>query len=527
MNEFFGWLRKKIFGDTSAEVVPKPMTASTPIRDEASDAKKKCTPAAKLAPKPKAAKKTASAKPRTSALSNDVKSAQPAGSTTRGPHFFQIGLDFGTAYTKCIVRDVVKDHATVFVPPKVRDSTLPFLMPSQLSREGFTVDRINPKVGHYGDGTISLLKMALSSAASGRTNDPATLSVRAALTAWDVSDGETAQWIEGLTALFLGATLRDVRAHILRRFDDWGKNPNDYIAVNLAIPVAELAAEPIRAAFARVLNAAWLNCEAAVLPIDVRDWMRVVGPTLRTVPAGEAESPCFVYPEVSANVQGFVRSRSSTPGMYLFCDTGAGTVDQSIFIFSRSDEERLIYLGAQVLPLGSALLEHRAAAANGNTATAANIELLRKEKETGRRHPLLDRVRATVAQELSKNTLRLLATVKVKKLDLGGQLNETELIFGGGGHVENPYEIGVRDSFSAAIFREGLTPRSVGIPVPRDLELPKGVLAQNGLRRLSVAYGLSFPKFEIAPFKLPDAVKPAQRVRRRREIVEAPTMDDC
>jgi hypothetical protein len=229
---------------------------------------------------------------------------------------------------------------------------------------------------------------------------------------------------------------------------------------------------------------------------------------------------------VSANVQGFARSRSSKPGIYLFNDAGAGTVDQSIFIFSRRNgDERLIYLGAQVLPLGSALLELAAAARM--KIDGKKPHSLRKIKESGSSHPFLDRARDEFTSALETETIRLLATVKLSKLSGSRQLSEIELIFGGGGHVENPYERGVRQSFLARIFNEPIRPRAIGLPHASDLELPPGITGELATRRLSVAYGLSFPRYEILPFILPDAVKPAERVWQKGEIPNAVTKDDC
>jgi len=49
---------------------------------------------------------------------------------SRNPHFVQIGLDFGTAYSKCICRDVMIDKAWVHIPSSPKDKELPFLIPS-------------------------------------------------------------------------------------------------------------------------------------------------------------------------------------------------------------------------------------------------------------------------------------------------------------------------------------------------------------------------------------------------------------
>ena len=55
---------------------------------------------------------------------------QPTPLVREHPYFIQIGLDFGTSFSKCIIRDVMTDKAEVYVPPGVEDRELPFLIPS-------------------------------------------------------------------------------------------------------------------------------------------------------------------------------------------------------------------------------------------------------------------------------------------------------------------------------------------------------------------------------------------------------------
>lgn len=238
--------------------------------------------------------------------------------------------------------------------------------------------------------------------------------------------------------------------------------------------------------------------------------------------AGEA---CFIYPEVSANVQGFVRSRVSSPGIYLFSDTGGGTVDQSVFIFMRQDQgEHLTYLTGRVLPLGSSHIEHRAAKSCGN-ADWLSLESWRERKERGETDYELREAKEWIANELNRGTEATLALAK-QKLFVKDQLNYIRIIFGGGGHCEHPYKNAVMRPFSGELFHQSLAPDIVGLPFPRDLDPHE----TRWMRRLNVAYGLSFEKSELAPFTYPkDSRTPApdEIWQPHKRLGHAPSKEEC
>jgi hypothetical protein len=243
---------------------------------------------------------------------------------------------------------------------------------------------------------------------------------------------------------------------------------------------------------------------------------------------GSLGAACFIYPEVSANVQGFVRSRVSSPGIYLFSDTGAGTVDQSVFIFMHRNEdqsEHLTYLHGSVFPLGSSQIEQKAASISGS-ADWSSLEKWREKKEQGDSDRELMYAREWIAESLRAGTQATLAFTK-QKLYVKDQLSDIKVIFGGGGHCEHPYKTAVMKTFSGQLFRKAITPGVVGLPVPHDLELNGS--ETRWMRRLSVAYGLSFEKSELAGFTYPKDVNnptPDQIWPRRKEIPDAASKDE-
>lgn len=131
----------------------------------------------------------------------------------------------------------------------------------------------------------------------------------------------------------------------------------------------------------------------------------------------------------------------------------------------------------------------------------------------------------SIAKEMRKETIATLAYGK-KKLYVKDQLNEIKIIFGGGGHCEYPYRRAVMQSFSCDLFRKPLKPDVIGLPFPPDLEL-KGSEAR-WMSRISVAYGLSFVRDDLALFTYPKDVSTPKLEEiwpRRKKIPDFPEND--
>lgn len=448
--------------------------------------------------------------------------------TERAPYFIQIGFDFGTSYCKCIYRDVMIEKAWVYFPPEAQEQELPFLIPSVLVLKDGVIGHVGNCRSHYPENGLYHLKHAL---------------VKTALQEWDAPvlapycgnggsvDGcRLSGLVEACAVYFLAGAFGMVREDVRRRLPNFGKLPNDYMAINLAVPVADAERPEVNALFHKVLCEAWNLADqlAGHPPVPLTE-LESLRKKNKNCVDGSLGAACFIYPEVSANVQGFVRSRVSSPGIYLFSDTGAGTVDQSVFIFMHRNEdqsEHLTYLHGSVFPLGSSQIEQKAASISGS-ADWSSLEKWREKKEQGDSDRELMHAREWIAERLRAGTQATLASTK-KKLFVKDQLNDIKVIFGGGGHCEHPYKTAVMNPFTGQLFRAAITPDVVGLPVPRDLELNGS--ETRWMRRLSVAYGLSFEKSELAGFTYPkdvDNPTPDQIWPRRKEIPDAASKDVC
>ncbi len=445
-------------------------------------------------------------------------------SSPQNSNFVQIGFDFGTLFSKCVCRDVMTNKAWVHLVSESEGHNFPFLIPSTLLLRGGRLEHSTDPEYHYPENGLYHIKLALEKVALNRWDDPLLHFYRNAV---EMQNNQLSEFVTSCAVYFLAGALGTVKQQVRRRLPNFGSNPKDYIAVNMAIPVADAERLEVNDLYYKVLCEAWHLADmlAGHPPIHISELENLVNGA-QANRAASVDQACFIYPEVSANVQGFVRSRVSSTGMYLFSDAGAGSVDQSVFNFVRENQhERLIYLHGSVLPLGSSQIERQAAWSASRTDSHA-LEDLRIAKERGERDPALDRAKHWIAEQLSQGTETTLACAK-KKLFVRNQLSQIRVIFGGGGHCKYPYETGVMRPFSGPLFPQNVRPDIVGLPIPSDLER---LLRPEWLKRLTVAYGLSFIRDELAPFIYPQDIAtptPQDIWQPRAALGHAPSKDEC
>lgn len=464
-----------------------------------------------------------SATPKTTVQFPDL---TPPAHERKNSYFVQIGFDFGTSYSKCVCRDIMTNKAWVHVYSRSQDQELPFLIPSALIIKNNRIFHVEDTRTHYPENGLYHLKNALVLAANGHLDNPLLVPYQNAVRL--KKGNQLPTLIATCAVYFLAGVLGEIRGQIRERFPGFGTLPEDYIAINLAIPVEDAQQPKVSTLYHRIICESWeLSDQLSGHPHIHLAELISLRKKIQVNENHVVNDACFIYPEVSANVQGFVRSRSSSPGIYLFSDTGGGTVDQSVFIFTRQDySEHLTYLTGRVLPLGSSQIERRAAEKCGKT-DCLSLENWRERKERGEDYPELKEAQDWIFNKLNRGTEGTLALAK-KKLFVKKQLNDIRVIFGGGGHCEYPYKTAVMNPFSGQLFRGTLYPDVIGMPVPSDLELKSH--ETKWMRRLNVAYGLSFEKSELAPFTYPKDVSdptPEEIWQPQKPTGHAPSKDEC
>lgn len=431
----------------------------------------------------------------------------------RAPYYIQIGFDFGTSFSKCVYREVSKDKAWVYCSDLL-DSEYPFLIPSTIIyKEGVFRRHVDMKTQYPQNGLFHL-KFAIERIASDDINAPVLNSYKAAIKSELITD--VSEFVQQCAVFFLSTSFAAIVKDIKSRFRDYGHQSGDQLAINMAVPVADASQEGINSYYNNILKKAWILSEILEDTdyIHLKDLSSLISECNVN---GVQEDLCAVYPEVSANVQAFIRAPASSPNpqtIYFLSDTGAGTVDQSVFTYPKPKEEKndekptkFHYFAAEVLPLGSSLIEKKAC---GEQFTLENMEYWRKKKEDGVEHAALSAAKECIEELVRKETYIKTLHETQKRLPSKGRdgspyvlsvnpisslQSNVQLIFSGGGHQDIPYESGVIKAFNQ-LFNAKNNPNIVDIRTPPDLNLYGH--GYSWMKRLFVAYGLSFPTVELA-----------------------------
>ena len=419
----------------------------------------------------------------------------------RAPYYIQIGFDFGTSFSKCVYREVSKNKAWVYCSDLL-DAEYPFLIPSTIIFEAGIFRRHADIETQYPHNGLFHLKFAIERIACGDIQAAVLDGYKKAANSDSIV--EVGGFVEHCAIFFLAASLATIIKDIKRCFHDFEQHPDDQLAVNMAIPVADASQKNISSYYAKILKTAWTLSQnfGEKDSISLEELKFLIRESdLHNVP----DELCAVYPEVSANVQAFIRSPASSPDLrtiYFFSDTGAGTVDQSVFTYTN---DKLNYLAAEVLPLGSSHIDLKAC---GDEISLESREYWRKEKESGSKHTTLINAKQLIEDLLRGQSHSKTLDETRKRLPTGEGVNpvatlqeHARLIFGGGGHSSIPYESGVVKAFNQ-FFNANTSPDVTSIQTPPDLEMNGN--GDSWMRRLFVAYGLSFPTVELVENTYPD-----------------------
>lgn len=444
----------------------------------------------------------------------------------RAMRIWNIGLDFGTAFTKCVVRNLATEEAFVVPlgPP-------PHFLPSEVlcGNGGFWISgdsgcEAQPrKVKH--------LKMVLADAAVGQSDG--TWLAEFARESSFLNDREPKELSQLFTAYFLARVIQRAKSFILSQTPDFDEAAGDRCMVNMAVPVAHAQEKAIANSFERCLRCAWtLAREPSLLQMPTQD----LAGALRDFKYFGEDIGCYIYPEVSANVQSYIKSRAGADGLYLFADVGAATVDLSAFIYYThpTNERPISYVSAGVVPLGSAQIEVRSArqlAGNRPERLAQFQEQIRAVKEGKYNGDAITLAAMRAAEREIEDELFMQAApvlgsarAKIRK----SQWRTLKLLLGGGGADTPLYRRAVNRWFEEF---SSFTPEQAPIPLPPELRWPSSIREANRaqlFRRFCVAYGLSFDRANLEDHRFPADVGPLPTPTESPPLhPEAATKDEC
>jgi hypothetical protein len=413
-----------------------------------------------------------------------------------------IGLDFGTAATKVVIRSpFMRQRARAVSFGDLGHSSSRYLLPTRLrvGREGQLAVRADMEGQWVTDLKIRLLDRASPMADTSDMDDR----IKRA-------------------AAYLALVLREAKARFLTAEREAYARFDPRWALNVGIPSAGYDDETIRRRFLRAARAGW-SLSLGAGPLTWDSVTRALQPEDQST--SDAEIPIEVVPEVAAQAVGYARSTLRDPGLHLLVDVGASTFDVCGFVLhEREGQDRYELLTATVAPLGVLALHRQRLGVlqcrNGIDERRAQEDPLIPVGEALRDyHPGCPCKPPDIDAEFSH---RAVGIVMGHLMDLRGRRDPRSqrwktglpVFLCGGGSGMRLFRKVVDDAntrFCSATMARGILRRTL----PRPEHLVNDDVGDSLFHRLSVAYGLSFDALDIGgispPHESPDLPRPRRK----------------
>lgn len=442
----------------------------------------------------------------------DPKAAPPSlseQSATSPPLAINLGIDFGTSFTKVSFRDVGREESGIvtFGGSTAKSAIIPSVVTVD-SAGGLSLGP--PRIGTSTGAIVRFLKMRLA-----EVSFPGRLPVVCEI---DLNDKEV---VCALSSWFLATVVCRAQAWVLQQEADRVKGRNLQWSANVCVPV-EHYDSPARDVFRGVLAVAWAWVEKDEIPARLDCLTTSYRETFQTIERQTTD--CHAIPEIAAAVQSFLTSREAMPGIYVYFDIGGGTVDGVAFNYVNIDGERKTnFYSGKVAPLGVAAIASR--------LDAEDVEGVEKMLVKDRLKPDLREKLAPYGNEIQQLVGNVIMTGKQKdgrnwqhnniqdtsrprktlaRLKVS-QMAPLIVFVGGGGAGAVWYQRSILSTYEDFNHvNAGIPPYELTeVPKPADLEM-KG-LDDNDFRRFAIAYGLSVPYGEGPEIGLPSQFPQAER----------------
>ncbi|MGG6268401.1 hypothetical protein ACQ4M3_19610 [Leptolyngbya sp. AN03gr2] len=437
-----------------------------------------------------------------------------------------LGIDFGTSFTKVCFRDLVNDRSEIVTftneVTKLDEALLPTkiaILPDGRLLTGLTAsewqDHEQPE-----HSMVEFIKMRLAHF---------DLPESAGNWKFEQIPGATeAEAIENLCAYYLSRVISRAQAWIRRNKPELILNQNIEWSANVGVPVEYCDSKAIER-FRTVLSLAWLlsnepQTEAMTLQ-NLHTQLQPLRAKLETTTVD-----CHAVPEIAAEVWSLINSREADTGFYLLFDVGDGTLDGCSFHYWNDQGEKKVdfYFG-KVNPLGVTAFSQSLADELGVTEIDVKQTLFGDSKR------FVDRIqtsksRKAIQQSVAKVVLE--GTDRYKKhgfqLTPHGVKKPLDIRIGGGGGQTDFYRKAIVNTHQDFQHKNRGIPdyKLESLPTPKDLET-NGIDSAE-FYRFAVAYGLSIPEGEQPEIRLPSQMEQNQPNFSRSEdpLGKPPSYED-
>lgn len=477
-----------------------------------------------------------------------------------------LGIDFGTKYTKICVRDTDRDESWVVIPGNSNSPLESALILSQvgIKDDGVLIAGLTEEEWVRQQSSCKLivdfLKMRLAHLDLGREAEN-WYSPR--LPNFQEINLSTPDSLENLCAFFLSQAIQRSKQSIYRNDSDRLRNVQvDWSAV-IGVPV-EYCDSPSLVRFQRVLCLAWYLCEINMQELTLAELNRHLNNIRASLNTDKV--PCFGIPEIAAAVYSYTFSRQAKQGIYIFFDIGGGTIEGAAFRFYRTTDSqpRIDFLSGLVEPIGVNALSKRIAQESDELELKVvqkicnfGKEILRDIEEISTRYASQSPLRKgdfiankyrvstrAVKENLNDNdfSLYLLQTLILSQALIHRQVStvirnccrklsheektEISVFIGGGGKISAYYQDTIYETYDTFQLSSTGIPRYHMLDIPHPQEFDMRGIDEQHFHRFSVAYGLSIPDYQAPEFRLPKQVRDTPPPVVRQGWVPETALDD-
>jgi hypothetical protein len=416
---------------------------------------------------------------------------------TRQTISINLGIDFGTSFTKVCFRDVGAERSGVvtFDSSSLEGALIPSVV--SVDASGKLYLDAKPRNQRF---LVRYLKMRLAG-----------VPLYGGLPEIEGVQPEDSLVCRALASWFLATVVVHSRTWLENDRRDHFRNRRIIWSANVGVPV-EHYDSPIIETFKEVLGVAWSWARRDVMPSDLRG---AVESYQSSIGGASADVDFHPIPEIAAAVQSFVISRAAVPGVYVYFDIGGGTVDGVAFNFINHEGERRVnFYSGQVSPLGTAAILNKL---NPDAPlTDISTELRKRLRRRGRDvQGLEEQIRRLVGyvvmtakrkdgRNWKDHAIQQVPTDRTRSTRLRQELLKPLIVFvGGGGADVSWYGNAIESTYEAFQHgRAGIPPYQLQVvPQPNDFEM--GGFSPEAFNRFAIAYGLSIPLGEAPEIGLP------------------------
>lgn len=263
-----------------------------------------------------------------------------------------LGIDFGTKFTKVCVRDTDRERSWVITftngSPKLDEALLPTKI--GICSDGSLLAGLTESEWKTQPQTpidVDFIKMRLANIDLAGEGEEYSFD---SLPEFHEIDLNAPENLENISAYYLSRVILKAKAWVLNNNADLVKGQKISWSINIGVPVKYFDSNAINR-FRKVLSLAYLLSESHPESLtfnQLKDYA-----TLPNNDASSGNTPCDACPEIAAAVYSYTISRQAEPGIYIFFDVGSGTIEGASFRFFRENKmPKIEFYTGEVEPIG-------------------------------------------------------------------------------------------------------------------------------------------------------------------------------